>query len=94
MYYVYVLKNLGTGKTYIGSTNNLNRRIKEHKNKIRARISRARPSTKLFCALEPELIYYEAYKNEKDAREREKKLKQRGQTVRRLKERLKHSLAQ
>ena len=39
-----------------------------------------------------EIIYYEAYKNEKDAREREKKLKQRGQTVRRLKERLKHSL--
>ena len=39
-----------------------------------------------------EIIYYEAYKNEKDAREREKKLKQRGQTVRRLKERLKNSL--
>jgi len=39
-----------------------------------------------------EIIYYEDYKNEKDAREREKKLKQRGQTVRRLKERLKNSL--
>ncbi len=39
-----------------------------------------------------ELIYYETYKSEKDAREREKKLKQRGQTVRRLKERLKNSL--
>jgi len=40
-----------------------------------------------------ELVYYEAYKNEKDAREREKKLKQRGQTIRRLKERLKNSLS-
>lgn len=39
-----------------------------------------------------ELIYYEAYKNEKDAREREKKLNQRGQTVRRLREKLKNSL--
>jgi len=40
----------------------------------------------------PELIYYEAYKSEQDARLRELKLKQRGQTVRRLKERLRRSL--
>jgi len=40
----------------------------------------------------PELIYYEAYKNEPDARKRERVLKQRGQAVRRLKERLKTSL--
>jgi len=75
MYYVYLIKNLKTGKTYIGSTNDLKRRIQEHHNK------------------KPELIYYEAYKNEIDAREREKKLKQREQTVRRLKERLKYSLS-
>ena len=92
MYYVYLIKNSKTGRTYIGSTNDLRRRLKEHKNEIRARILRARPSTKEFCALEPELIYYEAYKDERDAREREKKLKQRGQTVRRLKERLRHGL--
>ena len=40
----------------------------------------------------PQLIYYEAYKSEEDARLREKKLKQRGQSARRLKERLKNSL--
>ena len=40
----------------------------------------------------PELIYYEAYKSYEDAMERERKLKQRGQTVRRLKERLRRSL--
>jgi predicted GIY-YIG superfamily endonuclease len=40
----------------------------------------------------PELIYYEAYKNSNDARARERMLKQRGQTVRRLKERLRNSL--
>ena len=74
MYYVYLIKNSKTGKTYIGSTNNLIRRLKEHNKK------------------KPNLIYYEAYKNEKDARKREEKLKQRGQTVRRLKERLKYSL--
>lgn len=74
MYYVYLLSNSKTGQTYIGSTNDLRRRMREHKNK------------------KPELIYYEAYKNEIDARKREKKLKQRGQTVRRLKERLQYSL--
>lgn len=36
----------------------------------------------------PELVYYKAYKDELDARRREMKLKQRGQTIRRLKERL------
>lgn len=41
----------------------------------------------------PALIYYEAYKHEKDARNRERKLKQRGQSIRWLKSRLKYSLA-
>ena len=74
MYYVYLIRNLKTGLTYIVYTNDLKRRIKEHRSK------------------NPELIYYEAYRNKKDAEQREKKLKQRGQTVRRLKERLKNSL--
>ncbi len=73
MYYVYLIRDIKTKKSYIGYTNNLKRRVKEHKNK------------------NPEIIYYEAYKNEKDARRRERKLKQRGQTIRRLKERLKFS---
>lgn len=74
MYYVYVIYNRVTQKTYIGYTNNLQRRIKEHKNK------------------NPELLYYEAYKDKRDASERERKLKQRGQSIRKLKERLHHSL--
>ena len=40
----------------------------------------------------PDLVYYEAYKDERDARRREMILKERGQTVRRLKEKLKFSL--
>ncbi|MEK7572764.1 MAG: GIY-YIG nuclease family protein [Patescibacteria group bacterium] len=42
-------------------------------------------------AKKPELIYYEAFKSEKDARKRELMLKQ-GQTIRRLKERLQNSI--
>ena len=39
----------------------------------------------------PELIYYEAYKNEEDARNRERMLKQRGKSIRWLKSRLKNN---
>ena len=74
MFYLYIIRNKLTKETYIGYTNNLSRRFKEHTEK------------------NPELIYYEAYKSRTDARQRESKLKQRGQTVRRLKERLKDSL--
>lgn len=75
MYYVYLIKNQKEDQTYIGYTNDLKRRLKEHKDKNQ------------------ELIYCKAYKAEKDARLRELKLKQRDQTIRRLKERLKNSLA-
>ncbi|MBL7150850.1 GIY-YIG nuclease family protein [Candidatus Microgenomates bacterium] len=74
MFYVYLIRNKKSRRTYIGYTGDLKRRIREHEHK------------------NPELIYYEAYKDKNDAREREKKLKQRGQTVRRLKERLKYSI--
>jgi predicted GIY-YIG superfamily endonuclease len=40
----------------------------------------------------PELVYYEAYKDKKDAQKRERMLKHYGQTLRRLQERLKNSL--
>ena len=41
---------------------------------------------------EPELIYYEAYKNKLDAQDRERKLKQRGRAIKWLKQRIKNSL--
>ena len=75
MFYVYILKNRARGRIYMGYTSNLQRRLKEHKDK------------------KPDLVYYEAYKSEKDARTREIKLKQYGQTKRRLKERIQYSLS-
>ncbi len=74
MYYVYLLKTSTIQGTYIGYTNDLERRLREHRNR------------------NPQIIYYEAYRDELDARDRERKLKQRGQAIRRLKERLKYSL--
>ncbi|OGY64541.1 MAG: hypothetical protein A3I89_02465 [Candidatus Harrisonbacteria bacterium RIFCSPLOWO2_02_FULL_41_11] len=71
MYYVYVLRN-NTNELYIGYTNDLNRRIKEHK--------RFKPGYNL--------IYYEAYISEVVARRREKKLKYYGSAWRALKQRI------
>lgn len=74
MYYVYIIRNRIRKEIYIGYTDDLKRRFKEHKEK------------------DPEIVYYEAYRSEKDARNRERKLKQRGQAIRHLKARLKNSL--
>ncbi|MEK7128415.1 MAG: GIY-YIG nuclease family protein [Patescibacteria group bacterium] len=83
MFYVYVLKSQKDEELYIGSTNDLKRRIKEHKNGKAFSTQFRRPF---------ELIYYEAYKNEKDARLREHALKFRGNARRFLKERITKSL--
>jgi putative endonuclease len=83
MFYVYVLKSQKDEELYIGSTNDLKRRIKEHQNGKSFSTKLRRPF---------ELIYYEAYKNEKDAREREQCLKLRGNARRFLKERISKSL--
>jgi putative endonuclease len=83
MYYLYVLRSLKDKKGYIGSTTDLRRRISEHTaGKV--------PSTKPRRPLE--LIYYEAYKKEKDARLREASLKLKSRAYAQLRQRIKHSL--
>ena len=72
MYFVYVIKNFSNGEIYAGYTKNLDRRIKEHKEKFP----------------KDEFIYYEAYLYEEDAREREQKLKYYGSAWRALKKRI------
>lgn len=66
MSYLYTLNNPITDKFYIGSTTNLKRRLSEH-------ISGKTRTTKVLKTYN--LIYFEEYNNEKDARDREKKLK-------------------
>ena len=83
MHYVYLIRSKKDGKCYIGYTKDLGERIRQHN----LRKSAATKSRTPF-----ELIYYEAYKSKKDAKEREGALKYHGQAVRRVKERLKDSL--
>ena len=66
MYYVYVLFSKKDKLLYIGYTNDLKRRVKEHKNG-------KSPATKFRAPLV--LIYYEAYIYWSDAKRREKYLK-------------------
>ena len=85
MFYVYVLNSKKYKELYIGSTNDLRKRIIEH-NKGKVESTKKKKPYKL--------IYYEAYYVESDARRREKMLKLRGQARNQLKLRLKDTLAQ
>jgi len=63
---MYILKNEQKDRFYIGSTNNLRRRLKEHlQGKTR--------TTKVLKT--DKLVYFEEYNVEAEARNREKKLK-------------------
>ncbi len=83
MHYVYVIRN-ELNELYTGSTNDLRVRFAAHNN------------GKVFSTRghKWELIYYEAYRVEADAREREKQLKYHGWALAKLKLRLRQSLTQ
>ena len=83
MFYTYVLKSRKDNNCYIGSTNNLERRIDEHSKGLVFSTRSRGPF---------ELIYYEAYKSEDDARKREKNLKLRSRAFTQLKKRIRGSL--
>ena len=84
MFYLYVLKSKKDGQSYIGSTTDLKRRFSEHQTgKVVSTKNRA-PF---------ELIYYESYKVEKDARLREASLKLKSRAYAQLCKKLKNSLA-
>ena len=67
MYYVYILTNKSDRVMYIGVTNDLQRRLYEHKYEL------VEGFTKRYHI--HKLVYYEAYDGVKDAIYREKKLK-------------------
>jgi len=82
MHYVYVLQSKKDNNIYIGYSEDLKRRFTEH-NLGKVKSTRYR--------IPFELVYYEAYKNKKDATKREYFLKTHQQRDL-LKERIKNSL--
>ena len=83
MFYVYVLRSCKDEKLYIGYTDDLRRRLAEHNKGLNR-------STKSRVPLD--LIYYEAYASQADARTREKRLKTSAGANTALKRRLRDSL--
>jgi len=83
MFYVYVLKSVKDLKLYIGSTKDLRKRFREH-NLQQSKSTDSRIPFKL--------IYYEAYRSQKDARIREQRLKQFKNSYKELKKRIGNSL--
>ena len=85
MYYVYILQSKRKNDyIYVGNTNDLKRRVKEHNNGNNH-------STKHYAPFR--LVYYEAYLDQKDAFNREYKLKHHGSVIGHLNKRLKNSLS-
>jgi len=84
MFYVYVLKSKKDGSLYIGYTNDLKRRFVEHN-------KRNNKSTKHKAPFE--LVYYEAYKAQRDAKNREHMLKKFSGACTSLKTRIVESIA-
>jgi len=66
-YYVYILSNKMNGTLYIGVSNNLERRMFEHKNKL------VNGFTKTYNL--DKLMYFETYQYINDAIKREKNMK-------------------
>ncbi len=78
MYYVYLLKSKFNNEIYVGSTNDLNKRVHEHN-------SGKEISTKRYMPWE--FVYYESYNMEELARKREQKLKHHGNAMKEVKKR-------
>jgi len=81
MFFVYILQSRKNKEIYIGYTNNLKIRLKEHN----LGLVRSTKSKIPFS-----LIYYEAYASKQDALKREYNLKLRAKTLKQLKNRIKN----
>lgn len=83
MFYVYILKSEKDNKLYIGCSIDLRRRVVEHNEGANKATKSRRPLN---------LIYYEAYASQADAKARERRLKSSAGANTALKRRLRDSL--
>ena len=81
--FVYLIQNTETKEIYIGTTNDLATRLREHNNKGKKFTTRKNGEWKL--------IYAEVYRSKKDALAREKRLKYHGSAKVELLKRLQNS---
>lgn len=79
MHYVYLLRSKLDGTWYIGETNDLRRRLREH-NGGKSRYTTPKQPW--------ELVYYEAFPTATAAKSRERKLKLHGKGLSELKKRV------
>jgi len=85
-FYVYIIKSMIYNQLYIGfTTREVTQRVKDH-NQSKVKSTRDYTPWKI--------VYFEAYKSEKDARHRERMLKQYGNSLGHLKKRITNSIFQ
>ena len=82
-FYVYILKSKEHDRYYVGLTSDLRRRLREHNEKRSYWTKRYAPW---------QIIYFEGYRAEEDAKSREHQLKRFAQAFSQLKRRLVHTL--
>jgi predicted GIY-YIG superfamily endonuclease len=83
MHYVYLLKYNDEAKYYVGCTSNLKKRLAQHKNGDGAKTTKGVPDPAKWRP-----AYAEIYQTKEAAYTREKKLKQYGSALQRLKKRI------
>lgn len=83
MFFVYILKSKKDNNLYIGSTNDLRRRLEEHNSGKSLSTKSRMPFV---------LVYYEAYAIEDEARRRESSLKLHARALTQLKRRIEKSI--
>ncbi|MEK7140144.1 MAG: GIY-YIG nuclease family protein [Patescibacteria group bacterium] len=83
MYHVYVIKSISDKRLYIGSTNDVRRRLQEHNDGLSPATKNRRPFI---------LVYCESYVSKTDALARERKLKKFKNSYSELKRRMKNSI--
>ena len=84
-YYIYLIQHTGTKEKYLGRTDDLTKRLREHNSKGQKHTTRSIDGEWVY-------VYAEAFRSKQDALNREAQLKDHGAGKRELFKRLENSL--